>query len=201
MTSLIKSAAALALALAVSVGAASSSEARSAHMPTTSVTSQPIGHYEFCHRYAERCQPQTQTRAVRLNDALWNKIVEVNSAVNTSIVPREDIAIHGKQDVWSYPSVEGDCEDFALLKQYMLQRAGIPASALLITVVLQPNGEGHAVLTVRTDRGDMILDNLESRVSLWAETDYTYLKRQSESHAGQWVDIVDDRSVVVGSLR
>ncbi|EAU40487.1 Band 4.1 domain [Fulvimarina pelagi HTCC2506] len=200
MNAFIKTTAMILTAL-VAVGLSQSAEARQAHMPTTSITSQPIGHYEFCHRYADRCAAQRATAPVQLTEALWNKIVEVNAAVNTSIYPREDIAIHGKPDVWSYPQVEGDCEDYVLLKQYMLEQAGVPASALLITVVLQSNGEGHAVLTLRTDRGDLVLDNLADRVSLWSETDYTYLKRQAENHAGKWVDIADDRSVLVGSLR
>ncbi|MER0238133.1 transglutaminase-like cysteine peptidase [Fulvimarina sp. MAC8] len=200
MNAFIKTAA-LTLAAVVSVGLSKPAEARQAHMPTTSITSQPIGHYEFCHRYADRCAPQRAAAPSKLTEKLWNKIIEVNSAVNTAIYPREDIEIHGKPDVWSYPETEGDCEDYALLKQYMLEQAGIPSSNLLITVVLQSNGEGHAVLTIRTDRGDLILDNLAERVSLWSETDYTYLKRQAENHAGKWVDIVDDRSVLVGSLR
>ncbi len=52
----------------------------------------------------------------------------------------------------------------------------MPISDLLITVVRQMNGEGHAVLTVRTDRGDYVLDNLELRVKPWNETSYDYLK-------------------------
>ena len=76
----------------------------------------------------------------------------------------------------------------------MLMERGWPPSSLLITVVLQPNGEGHAVLTVRTSKGDYILDNLESKIKRWDETPYTYLKRQSESHSGRWKDILDNRA-------
>ncbi|RFC62363.1 transglutaminase [Fulvimarina endophytica] len=193
--------ASFALATILCAGFVTSADARPVHMPTTSVTSQPIGHYEFCQQYSDRCQPRQAARAPKLDKALWSRIVEVNAAVNAAIYPREDMAMHGKADVWSYPTTEGDCEDYALLKQYMLERAGVPSSALLLTVVLQSNGEGHAVLTVRTDRGDFVLDNLVEQVSVWNETNYTYLKRQSERHAGQWVDIIDDRSILVGSLR
>ena len=83
----------------------------------------------------------------------------------------------------------------------MLQRTGVPRSALLITVLRQPNGAGHAVLTVRTDRGDFVLDNLNERILAWNETDYLYLKRQSERNAGEWIAIVDDRDMLVGSVR
>ncbi|MEE2952586.1 MAG: transglutaminase-like cysteine peptidase [Pseudomonadota bacterium] len=190
-----------ALAAFASLALTGAASARTASMVTTGTTSQPIGHYEFCQRYRAACQPQRVSNAVPLTGANWKTLVEVNNAVNTSIFPREDMAIHGKADVWSYPTSEGDCEDYVLLKQYMLQQAGFPTSALLITVVLQSNGEGHAVLTVRTDKGDMILDNLADQVRPWYETEYLYLKRQSERNAGEWVGISDDRSLLVGSLR
>ncbi len=45
----------------------------------------------------------------------------------------------------------GDCEDYALLKRKMLMQAGWPREALLMTVVRDKKGEGHAVLTVKTD--------------------------------------------------
>jgi len=83
----------------------------------------------------------------------------------------------------------------------MLINKGLPASGLLITVVRKPDGEGHAVLTVRTDRGDFVLDNLRTDVRLWTDTEYTYLKRQSERHAGLWVSIEMPDRVVVGSVR
>ncbi len=60
-------------------------------------------------------------------------------------------------------------------------------SDLLITVVRKPDGEGHAVLTLRTDRGDFILDNLTDSVKPWDETPYRFLKRQASEHTGRWV--------------
>jgi predicted transglutaminase-like cysteine proteinase len=88
-----------------------------------------------------------------------------------------------------------------LLKRRELIALGIPLNTLLMTVVRQANGEGHAVLTVRTDRGDFILDNLDQRVRLWNETDYTYLKRQSTTNTGTWVSIKDGRETFVSSIR
>ena len=192
----IAAASLLAAAFAVTPAAANN-----AAMLTTGNTSQPIGHYEFCKSYPDTCRRNDGVGVVRLTQASWSKIVEVNSAVNSSIIARTDLEMHGAPELWSYPTYQGDCEDFALLKQYMLAREGIPASALLITVVRQTNGEGHAVLTVRTDRGDFILDNLDDRVLAWSDTDYQFLKRQSERHAGQWLGIADDRNILVGSVR
>ena len=39
--------------------------------------------------------------------------------------------------------------------------SGWPRAALLVTVVREKNGNGHAVLTVKTDKGEFILDNQE----------------------------------------
>ena len=67
-------------------------------------------------------------------------------------------------------------------------------------LVRQRNGEGHAVLTVETDRGDLVLDSLQPRVLVWNQTDYQYVKRQSEFNSGQWMAIDDARAPLVGSL-
>ena len=180
---------------------ASTPVAAFAGMPTNERTSQPIGHFEYCKAYGEDCQSNERVGVVRLTDATWQTILEINDAVNVGIAPRTDDDMHGVPELWSYPTTEGDCEDYALLKRYMLERDGLPKSALLITVVRQPNGDGHAVLTVRTDRGDFILDNLETRVLDWQDTVYRYLKRQSAEHAGLWTGISDDRAILVGSVR
>jgi predicted transglutaminase-like cysteine proteinase len=39
-----------------------------------------------------------------------------------------------------------DCEDYVLLKRRMLMQAGWPREALLVTVVRDKKGDGHAVL-------------------------------------------------------
>ena len=170
-------------------------------MLTAGASSQPIGHYEFCKAYSDQCAPNAEIGMARLTDANWQMIVEINNAVNVAIFPRTDQEIHGTPELWSYPTTEGDCEDYALLKQYMLEKEGIPRSALLITVVRQPNGDGHAVLTVRTDGGDFVLDNLDDQVLDWQQTPYQFPKRQSETNSGQWVGIHDDRNMLVGSIR
>ncbi|BDA84925.1 hypothetical protein Sa4125_24670 [Aureimonas sp. SA4125] len=170
-------------------------------MPVMGGTSQPVGHYDFCKRYADECGKNKTAGVVKLSRSAWDKVVDVNNAVNVGIFPRTDMDISGVAEYWSYPSTEGDCEDFALLKQYMLERAGFPRSSLLLTVVRQPNGDGHAVLTVRTDRGDFILDNLVDKVLDWKDTEYRYLKRQSERNSGDWLSIGDDRNILVGSVK
>ena len=87
-----------------------------------------------------------------------------------------------------------------LEKRRDLMLKGISLADLLITVVRKPDGEGHAVLTVRTDQGDFILDNLNDAVKPWEATGYRYLKRQATNHTGRWVTIREGNTTLVGSV-
>ena len=162
----------------------------------------PIGHYEFCLTYQSECQPTSLDNGpMKLTEERWKTMLDVNYTVNTTITPMTDMEIYGVEERWAYPTTVGDCEDFVLLKRKMLMNKGFSASNLLITVVLQPNGEGHAVLTVRTDRGDFVLDNMRNKVMNWSETEYTYLKRQDTANPGRWVKIQDGRATnAVGGI-
>lgn len=166
-------------------------------------TTQPVGHYELCQQMPIECRQVTSAAApVELTRKLWAKIIDVNNLVNTMVTPRTDMEIWGVEERWSYPvDGIGDCEDYVLEKRRLLMKAGIPAGNLLITVVRQPNGDGHAVLTARTSLGDFVLDNLEPRVLAWEDTEYRFLKRQSDQNSGVWVSIEDDRQMLVGSVR
>lgn len=173
-----------------------------ANMNVGGATNPPVGHYEFCKSHASECAPIGPDRGPTvLTRAAWKTILEVNYDVNQAITPMTDMEIHGVEENWSYPDAVGDCEDYVLLKRRKLIESGFSPADLLITVVLQPNGDGHAVLTVRTDRGDFILDNMRSKVLLWSETEYTFLKRQSSENAGRWVKLQDGRAVAVGTVR
>lgn len=191
-------------AFALSVATTAANPAISANaMKTGGLTSQPIGHYEFCKAMPAECTIRPNDNGpVHLSRSLWNRILKVNVSVNRSVRPMNDYDIFGKDEVWTYPKGVGDCEDYVLLKRRVLMQKGIPLSNLLITVVRKRNGEGHAVLTVRTDRGDFVLDNLTDAVVPWNKTGYRYLKRQASNHTGRWVTIRGDRSnSVVGAVR
>jgi predicted transglutaminase-like cysteine proteinase len=163
---------------------------------TGGITSRPIGHDEFCKTYADECRPNASLiEIVSLTDQLFGQLVSINESVNAAVTPVTDSAFYNLTELWTYPSGAGDCEDFVLAKRRALVEAGWPPSALLITVVRQKSGDGHAVLTVRTDRGDFVLDNLDPDVHLWNQTPYTFVKRQSQADAGAWVSITDDRTI------
>ena len=174
---------------------------QSVSMTVGNVTSQPIGHYDFCQRHADECGPVRNVGPVDMNAASWALVNQVNLRVNKTIRPATDMEVYGQEEYWEYPKTAGDCEDFALLKRRLLMQSGISASNLLMTVVRKPDGEGHAVLTLRTKQGDFILDNLEDETKLWSKTPYSYLKRQASFNTGRWVTIENGNDVLVGSVK
>lgn len=184
-------------------GAAAAMPGHVPSMKTGGLTSQPIGHYEFCQRKREECSIRPSDRgALMVTPAIWNLVDRVNREVNAAVKPMSDLEVYGREEWWAYPvNGVGDCEDYALEKRRRLAEAGISLSNLLITVLRKADGEGHAVLTLRTDRGDFILDNLNSDIRPWTETDYRFLKRQASTHTGQWVSLHEDRNLLVGALR
>lgn len=148
------------------------------------------GWVDYCERENWDCvlNPE-EGRAFIMTDEVMSYLLAVNTEVNRTIHPMSDIAQFGVEEHWTLPhSGYGDCEDYQLLKRLMLVKAGFPRRALLMTTVLDELNEGHAVLMVRTDRGDFILDNKTDEVSLWHQTPYTYLKRESQDGSG-WVSL------------
>ncbi|MGH6833795.1 MAG: transglutaminase-like cysteine peptidase [Methyloceanibacter sp.] len=163
-----------------------------AFMTSFGDTLPPIGYVTFCRENQAECRPGRRfADRIQLTAAKFQEIEEVNSAVNAAVAPITDIELYGKPEVWTYPAAnKGDCEDYVLLKRRMLVQRGFPESALLITVVRDENNEGHAVLTVRTDGGDFVLDNKRREIVRWAETPYTFVKRQSDKNPLVWISLL-----------
>lgn len=161
-------------------------------------TRAPIGWIEFCSRYAHECDSKPSVaRDIVLTDKTWKDLVRVNKWVNHNIKPMTDMEHWGVVERWDYPDDGyGDCEDYVLLKRRMLVQAGWPREALLVTVVREKTGDGHAVLTVKTDKGEFILDNQNEEILLWSETTYRYVKRQSQADANSWVSLGDPRPAI-----
>jgi predicted transglutaminase-like cysteine proteinase len=151
----------------------------------------PIGYVTFCRKHEADCRPQGPfSDQVQLTGAKFAELAKVNTDVNRAISPVTDLQLYGQVEVWTYPVKQGDCEDYVLLKRRILMEHGWPESTLLITVVRDENNEGHAVLTVRTDKGDFILDNKRSDILRWADTPYTYVKQQSERNPLVWISLL-----------
>lgn len=178
--------------------------ANAAFAPAGGQTSIPIGASVFCKANRADCGVNHNAIEVMpLDEKRWAQLVDANNLVNSAIVPVTDIDYYREDEVWAYPTAGyGDCEDYALAKRKALIADGWNPSTLLMTVVREPDGDGHAVLMVRTDRGDLVLDNQDGRVLVWNQTPYEYLKRQSQADAGRWVDLIDDRAgLMVASSR
>ncbi len=190
------------LAAASLLAGASGAQAVSAQpMITGGITSQPIGHYDFCKNNPAECIIRMPDKGPEsMTTALWETLRSVNALVNAAIRPMTDFDIYGKDEVWAYPSGFGDCEDYVLEKRRYLTRLGLSLSNLLITVVRKSDGEGHAILTVRTTDGDFVLDNLTDSVRQWDTTGYRFLKRQASNHTGHWVTIREGQATLVGSV-
>ncbi len=164
---------------------------RSDHAVTFEQTRPPLGWRQFCAFYPAECMSsRSEAQIMALSDTSWRQLVAINRAVNRRIAPVSDMEHHGVVEHWDYPmDGKGDCEDYALLKRRLLIDAGWPRQALLMTVVRDKRGDGHAVLTVATDRGDLVLDNQNPRIVNWMESGYRYIKRQSAEDPNVWVSL------------
>jgi predicted transglutaminase-like cysteine proteinase len=151
----------------------------------------PIGFISFCEREPKDCVAPAQVRRAALTGKSFAELDRVNRFANTRIKPVTDQEIYGRAEYWAIPTDRGDCEDYVLLKRRLLVRAGWPPSALLITVVRDNADEGHAVLTVATDKGDYVLDNQRDAILPWQATGYEYIKRQSQTDPKAWVYVGD----------
>ena len=161
------------------------------HIAVGAATRAPIGWVEFCIRYKGECDTKPSSpRDIVLTAKAWADMVKVNNWVNQNIQPVTDLEHWGVVEQWDYPDDgKGDCEDYVLLKRRMLMQAGWPREALLITVVRDKKNEGHAVLTVKTTRGEFILDNQEADILPWNKTGYHFVKRQSQSDPNTWISL------------
>ncbi|MBX6329878.1 MAG: transglutaminase-like cysteine peptidase [Pseudolabrys sp.] len=154
-------------------------------------TRPPIGWVEFCIEYKPECDTKpSPPRDIVFSAKMWNDLVKVNEWVNRTVKPLTDLEHWGVVERWNFAEDGyGDCEDYVLLKRRLLMRAGWPREALLITVVRDKKGDGHAVLTVKTTRGEFILDNQVDEILAWNETGYRFVKRQSQSDPNEWVSL------------
>ena len=176
--------------LVSSVAASAEPVATSIPMRIFGPAQPPYGFVGFCERMPRECHqgPQEEQRFY-LTPERRTELEAVNLAINHEIKPVTDIELYGVADYWTVPARQGDCEDYVLLKRKRLMALGWPASALLITVVRDERGEGHAVLTARTHQGDFILDNKTDEIRLWHQTPYQFVMRQSYLNPRVWLSL------------
>lgn len=154
------------------------------------LTQPPYGFVSFCDRVPRACvQGQQEDQRFFASPVRLAELDAINRAVNHEIEPVTDIELYGITDYWTIPTTKGDCEDYVLLKRKLLMELGWPASALLITVVRDERGEGHAILTARTAQGDFVLDNKTDEIKVWHRTRYDFVMRQSYLNPRVWMSL------------
>lgn len=157
---------------------------------------QPSGQVEYCARHAWDCAWRSNPDRLFLIDAeKFAELQKVNTGVNSSLEQVEDVDQYGVKEHWTYPvSGWGDCEDYVLEKRRLLINKGWPAYALLITIVSyryeDGSSKGHAVLTVRTNLGDLVMD-LTGNVMPWQDYPHQFIQRQSPASAVEWEWVID----------
>lgn len=154
----------------------------------------PSGMASLCTRAPSFCaSPHHERSRFVLSPEGWQLLSGINDSVNHAIASTTDRALYGQDEYWTIPATAGDCEDYVLLKRQLLRKLGMADSSLLITVVHDENGEGHAVLTVPTAEGDLVLDNRRDAILHWWETGYSFIKRQSAKAPEQWVSLSEEK--------
>ena len=161
----------------------------------------PVGWVTFCADQPRECAAtHLRPLVVQMTDERWSELRTIDVLANHTIQGVADNDHYGIYKLgiinwWTYPDDgKGNCNDYVLLKKKLLVEAGWPASALLLTVVLDHENEGHLVLTLRSDRGDLILDNMADDVKLWSATGYTFIKRQSPENPNTWQQLEPGKS-------
>jgi predicted transglutaminase-like cysteine proteinase len=172
-------------------------------MPTGPVAATPVGFVSFCARFRDQCAaPSGSPAEASVTPRFWETLNQVNAAVNANIWPEDDLKHYGRSEYWTIPTDGyGDCDDYALTKRKDLIAAGLPELALRVAVVVTQDGSRHAVLTVTTDKGDYVLDNMRAEILPWSETGYTWIERQGPTNPLQWVRLQNgDSSLQIASV-
>ncbi|TBW36474.1 transglutaminase [Siculibacillus lacustris] len=154
-----------------------------------SFTPAHYGFVNFCDRYGDQCSSDGKGSLAEMDGEKWSELVAVNNLVNQRIEPDR---VGRDFEHWSLEATTGHCNEYAIQKRKELIDRGWPIGALSLAVVHTRFDEKnifHLVLTVRTDRGDFVLDNLHRLVLPVNKTGYGWVMRQSTVHPRLWVSI------------
>jgi predicted transglutaminase-like cysteine proteinase len=177
----------------LALGGAGSVSAEGMSMQVGGSTNPPVGYLDFCRHFQAECVAQGTDQPETLTPKRWRELQEVNTLANQVISPVTDLDYYKRDEVWTLPESYGDCEDYVLLKRKWLIERGWSTGSLLVSVVFDEIGDGHAVLLARTSRGDFVLDNKTNKLRRWYDTAYHFVKRQSVNDPNRWVSIGDPR--------
>ena len=123
---------------------------------------------------------------ITLTPELKTQLNNVQVEANARMDYKTDLEQYKEAEHWALPTdhgayLQGDCEDFALLKLKRLVELGWPRNELrLATCWITPNDNTsyHCVLTVDTNEGTYDLDINFHDIILWNRTGYKWHKRE-----------------------
>jgi predicted transglutaminase-like cysteine proteinase len=156
----------------------------------------PMAFTQFCLKYVNECKPQRlmfRGGRLRLTNQRRAELENVNRTVNSAILPeRNKEGLAGEK--WLLGPVLGDCNDYAVTKRHELVARGWPARAVLLSEVVTASGEHHLVAVVRTDGGDLVLDNLTDRIVPWSYKPYQLVRIQTPQNPNYWASISEQNA-------
>ena len=163
----------------------------------------PMAFVRFCLRYPRDCEVQNGKNLGRnalLVASQRKELIKVNRDVNRSIKPQ---AQNGSvsAEKWVLSPSSGDCKDYAVTKRHDLLKRGWPSHSLLLAEVVISSGEHHLVLVVRTDEGDVVLDNLNQNLIKVSQSEYQWVRAQSTNNPKFWAAISIDGITRTASAR
>ena len=151
----------------------------------------PMAFTQFCLKYPSDCKQQRLLFGgdrVELNKMRWTELENINRTVNSSIQPeRNEDGLAGEK--WLLGPARGDCNDYAVTKRHQLIARGWPTRTVLLSEVATVSGEHHLVTIVRTNGGDLVLDNLTDRILPWSRTPYRWVRIQTPKNPNYWASI------------
>jgi predicted transglutaminase-like cysteine proteinase len=156
------------------------------HIKFETPTLAPMAYTQFCLRYSAGCRSRITFRGgpVRVTEERRDCLKKVNNSVNRAIAPERNAG-----ETWLINPDSGDCNDYAVTKRHELLDRGWPARALLLSEVVTHSGEHLLVLVVRTKSGDLVLDNMTSRIRLWSRAPYRWVRIQQPTDTRVWATI------------
>ena len=151
----------------------------------------PMAFTQFCLKYPSDCKSGRlllEGDRIELNDTRRSELETINRTVNSSIRPeRNEDGLAGEK--WLLSPLRGDCNDYAVTKRHQLIARGWPARTVLLSEVVTVSGEHHLVTVVRTNNGDLVLDNLTDQIKPWSRTPYRWLRIQTPKNPNYWASI------------
>jgi predicted transglutaminase-like cysteine proteinase len=155
----------------------------------------PFGFTKYCILNPQSCAKTSEIKQITFETARGD-LERINREQNHTITPRPDPP---DEPPWNDSATIGDCEDYAMTKRHRLLDLGYPRSALLLAVLWTPSQERHAVLIVKSNQGDFVLDNLEDEVVRWDSLPYQWMKISTPGDPQFWRAIIVRPQTAVSS--